>query len=163
MVITSHPPARLRWFLRSRAGFTLVEVAIAAAVMALAISGSIIVLQRGFKSIDNARNTTLAAQIMQSEMERIRLLNWSNVAALGASEAINLSTIFPSGTTTTAMQSRFTATRTCADISGKVGEMKSITITVTWKGLDSLTHTRTTTTYYCKNGLYDYYYTLAES
>jgi len=146
---------------RRQAGFTILEVAIAASVMALSIAGSIVVLQQGYKSLDNARNTTLASQVIQSEMERIRLLNWSNVSAFPASEAIVLSTIFPTGTTTTAMQNRFTATRICADVSGKEGEMKTITITVTWTGLDNVSHTRSTTGYYCKDGLYDYYYTLA--
>jgi type II secretory pathway pseudopilin PulG len=148
---------------RSLRAFTIIEVAMAASVMALAISGSIIVLQVGFKSLDNARNTTLASQIIQSEMERIRLLNWSDVDALPASETIALTTIFPSSTTTTAMTDRFTATRTCALVANHDSEMKSITITVTWKGVDSKTHSRSSSTCYAKNGLYDYYYTLAES
>lgn len=131
--------------------------------MAFAISGCIIVIQMGFKSLDNARSSTLAAQIMQSEMERIRLLNWSNITALPASDAINLSTIFPSGTTSTAMIGKFSAVRTVATVASRDDEMKSITITVTWSGLDGQSHRRSTTTYYCKNGLYDYYYTLAES
>lgn len=133
----------------------------AASVMALTIAGSIIVLQQGFRSLDNARNTTLSSQIIQSEMERIRLLSWSGVSALPASDPILLSSIFPSSTTTDAMRLRFTAIRTCVDVTGKEGEMKTITITVTWTGLDNLSHTRSTTGYYCKNGLYDYYYTLA--
>lgn len=143
---------------RRKSGFTIIEVAVAAFVMALTISGSIVVLQQGFKSLDNARNTTLASQIIQSEMERIRLLNWSELPASGN---IVLTTIFPSGTTTDALRARFTATRTCADVTGKEGEMKDITITVTWTGLDNRPHTRSTTGNYCKNGLYDYYYTLA--
>lgn len=146
---------------RRSSGFTIIEVAMAAAVMALTIAGSIIVLQQGFKSLDNARNTTLASQVIQSEMERIRLLSWGDVSGLAASERITLSTIFPAGTITTAMSDRFTAMRTTADVTGKVGEMKAITITVTWTGLDNIVHTRSTTGYYCKNGLYDYYYTLA--
>jgi len=139
--------------------------------MAIAISSSIVVIQTGFKALDNARNTTLASQIIQSEMERIRLLAWSpsdpsdptskSVSTLPASEGITLSTIFPSDTLTTTMAGRFTATRKVDDVFGKAGEMKSITITVTWKGLDGITHTRSSTGYYCKDGLYDYYYTLA--
>jgi type II secretory pathway pseudopilin PulG len=163
MIFTSPPPPSNRRPRRSRSGFTVVEVAIAAAVMALAISGSIIVLQTGFKSIDNARNTTLASQIIQSEMERIRLLNWSDVDSLPSSEAIVISDIFPPGTTTTSLNSRFTATRVCGYVTGKANEMKYITITVSWTGIDGLTHTRSTTGYYCKNGLYDYYYTLPSS
>src|SRR3954469_3581425 len=91
---------------RRRAGFTLAEVMMAAGVMAFAISGSIMVVQRGVKAIDNARNTPLASQIIQSEMERIRLLNWSDVDALGASANLVLTTIFPPGTTTTTMNAR---------------------------------------------------------
>jgi len=146
---------------RRQAGFTILEVAIAAFVMAVTISGAIVVLQTGFKSLDNARNTTLSAQIIQSEMERIRLLNWTNVNALPASDGITLTDIFPSDTLTDTMAHRFTAIRTTADVAGKVGEMKSITITVTWTGVDGITHTRSSTGYYCKDGLYDYYYTLA--
>jgi Tfp pilus assembly protein PilV len=155
------PPTPHRRTRRPLAGFTLAEVMMAAGVMAFAISGSIVVIQSGVKAIDNARNTTLASQIIQSEMERIRLLNWSDVDSLGARTNIVLTTIFPPGTTTTTMNSRFAATRTCTDTAGKVGEMKDITITVTWTGVDGKTHTRTTTGNYCKNGLYDYYYTLA--
>lgn len=144
---------------RRRSGFTILEVAIAASVMAITISGAIVVIQSGFKALDNARNTTLSSQIMQSEMERIRLLNWSTLPASGR---ITLSEIFPTGTTTTtSMDARFLAMRTCTDVVGKEGEMKSITITVSWTGLDNSLHTRSTTTYYCKDGLYDYYYTLA--
>jgi type II secretory pathway pseudopilin PulG len=155
------PPTPLRRTRRSLAGFTLAEVMMAAGVMAFAISGSIVVIQSGVKAVDNARNTTLASQIIQSEMERIRLLNWSDVNSLGASANLVLTTIFPPGTTTTTMNARFTATRTCTDTAGKVGEMKDITITVSWVGVDGKTHRRTTTGNYCKNGLYDYYYTLA--
>lgn len=135
----------------------------AAAVMALCISGSIIVMQAGFKSLDNARNTTLASQIIQSEMERIRLLNWSDVDALPASASVDLNTIFPTSSTTTAMITRFSATRTSAVVANRDSEIKKITITVSWTGIDSLTHSRSTSTYYCKNGLYDYYYTLADA
>lgn len=155
------PATRGRSSGRRTSGFTILEVAIAAFVMTVTISGAIVVLQTGFRALDNARNTTISAQIIQSEMERIRLLSWTSVNALPASEGITLATIFPSDTLTTTMAGRFTATRTTADVTGKVGEMKTITITVSWTGLDGLTHTRSSTGYYCKDGLYDYYYTLA--
>ena len=155
------PATRGRSSGRRTSGFTILEVAIAAFVMTVTISGAIVVLQTGFRALDNARNTTLSAQIIQSEMERIRLLSWTTVNALPASSSITLTDIFPGDTLTTTMASRFTATITTADVTGKVGEMKTITITVTWKGLDGLTHTRSSTGYYCKDGLYDYYYTLA--
>jgi type II secretory pathway pseudopilin PulG len=152
--------------LRSRAGFTIVEVAVAATVMVLAISSALIVLQSGFKALDNARKTTLAAQIIQSEMERIRMLSWSRVELLmAASPTINLATIFPQTTeierkVLTQMQGTFTATRTLTPLSEFGDKVIEITVTVTWKGLDGVTHNRSTSTRYSENGLYTYYYTL---
>lgn len=60
-------------------GFTIIEVVIASAVMVLAISSSLIVLQVGMRAIDNARYTTLAGQILQSQMEKLRLLTWTQL------------------------------------------------------------------------------------
>lgn len=137
----------------------------AAAVMAFAISSSIVVMQAGFKAIDNARNTTLASQIIQSEMERIRLLNWSDVNALPTTTTpITIPTLFPAETITSkfteTLTSRFSAFLTLTPVPGKESEMRTITIVVTWVGLDGITHTRSTTGTYCKDGLYDYYCTL---
>src|SRR5690606_11920019 len=39
-------------------------------------------LQTGFKMIEAARDTTMADQILQSEIEDIRLYNWSNLSIL---------------------------------------------------------------------------------
>jgi Tfp pilus assembly protein PilV len=159
---------------RARAGFSLAEVIMATFVMIFAISSCIIVLQGGFRAIDTARNTTLAAQIMQSEMERIRLLPWDTnsrdatgnlkpaVIRLPASERISLASIFPSGATTTQLGNRFTITRTVTDVPNRDNEMKTITVTITWTGIDGSRHTRTSSTEYSKNGLYDYYYTKAD-
>ena len=170
---------------RADRGFTLVEVMVSTFVLIFGICSAIIVLQSGFKAMDNSRNTTLASQIMQSEMERIRLLPWDTstvqldaggqpvldasnnpvlkpaIVRLPASEQIDLLTIFPAGETTDKLISRFTVTRTAADLAGQVGEVKLITIQVTWTGLDGISHTRTSSTQYAKNGLYDYYYTKA--
>lgn len=143
--------------------------------MALGIASSIIVIQAGFRSLDTARNTTLAAQIIQSEMERIRLLPWdtsssgkvsiagatSGLAAQSGYPNVDLSNIFPSDTLTTQLGGRFSATRTVTDVPGRGSEIKLITITVAWKGIDGASHTRVSTTQYAKNGLYDYYYTRA--
>ncbi len=169
MSFTPPSTAPKRRSLRSRSGFTIVEVAVAAAVMALVIASSILVLQSGFKALDTARKTTLAAQIMQSEMEHIRMLNWSRVQTLMAgSTQIDLSLIFPQNTVIerkilTQMQETFTATRTMAYVTGFSNEVVEITVAITWKGLDGTTHNRSSSTRYCKNGLYAYYYTVVAS
>ncbi len=129
-------------------------------VLAFAIATSIIVMQSGFKSLDVARSTTLASQVLQSEMERLRLMSWSEIDALTGSAAVDLSTVI---TTDPTITSKFTLTRTVADVSGKVGEMKEIILSVTFSTVDGRTLDRSFRTYYTNNGLYDYFYTVARS
>ena len=147
------PTSRLRG--RDR-GFTIIEVAMATFVMIFGISTSLITMQRGFESIDTARNITLAAQIMQSEMERIRLLNWASLPT--DDNDVDLAGFF---TSNPSLAAKFSLARTVADVAGKVGEMKSVTLTVTWNGVTGSPHQRRFVTRYTKDGLYDYYYTLA--
>ena len=169
-------PTSRRGFLRrgrkGEAGFTILEVSMATFVMAFGIATTIIAMQSGFKSLDVDRDTTLASQIIQSEVERLRLMSWSGISALPASETVSLSTMF---TTNTEITSRFTATRTVGAVSDppastgwgwawktwSTDDMKEITIAVSWKGYDQRSHSLSMVTYYAKNGLYDYLYTLA--
>lgn len=140
-------------YCRARRGFTLVEVAIAAGVLALVITTSITTLQRAFLSLDTARNVTIAGQIMQSQMERLRLLDWGTVDA------------YPAGPTTLAIDTsftsnayignRFTLTRTVSLVRTAV---KQVTFTITWRGYDGRSETRSYLSYYAQNGLYDYFY-----
>lgn len=142
-------------------GFTIAEVMIASGVMLLGIVSAIFVIQAGFKSLDTARSITLASQVIQSEMERIRLLSWTAVAALPANETLDIQTILPPGETAQRIARRFTVKRSVTDVSGKVGSVREITLSVTWRGIDGTEHVRTTGTHYTRNGLYDYYYTKA--
>jgi Tfp pilus assembly protein PilV len=149
---------------RSRAGFTIIEVALATFVMAMGIASSIIAMQMGFKALNVARDSTLASQIMQSEIERIRLMPWANASAavdsiteLPATENVSLTTMF---TSNAQIASKFTVTRSVT-VDGTRADVRYITLSVSWNSYDGRTHTRSFTTMYCKNGLYDYYYTLA--
>lgn len=157
--VASRPPPRRRPWTGSE-GFSIMEVAMATFVMAFGIATSIIALQSGFKTLDVARGTTLASQILQSEMESIRLMSWSQVHALDGTTNVDLSTVF---TTDPTVASRFTLQRTIGDLSGKEGEMKEITLVVSWRTVDGRPLNRSFRTYYTRNGLYDYFYTLARS
>jgi Tfp pilus assembly protein PilV len=151
---------------RSRRGFTIMEVMMATFVMAFGISTAIIALQTGFKSLDVARDSTLASQIMQSEIERLRLWPWNNtstsavdsICELPSSETVSLTTMFASNAE---LAAKFAVTRTVTADSTRPDDVRYITLNVTWKSYDGRTHTRSFTTMYAKNGLYDYYYTLA--
>ena len=128
----------------------------AAAVMAFALISSITVIQRGFMAIDTARSITYAAQIMQNEMEKMRLQNWATVSTYSATATpVTIDSAF----TATAIGARFIGmTRTAATIhTGTNAGMVKITLTVSWKTVDGRTLSRSYITYYGQNGLYDYF------
>jgi type II secretory pathway pseudopilin PulG len=134
---------------RGRA-FTIIEVMVAATVLIFGIVAAITTLQRGFQALDAARNLTAASQLMQSEMERVRLLSWTQLQALQ-----------DSGTTVLSAEpgadaARFNCTREITDV--KI-EMKQITLIAQWSGYDGQAHTARLITRYGKSGLNDYFYT----
>lgn len=155
--------------LRAR-GFTIVEVVVAAGLLALGIATSITTLQFGLRSVDTARNMTLASQIMQSEIEILRLQNWAQIVALQTAQAspttpsiVNAASSITTGTSTTldatltTLAGRFVCTRLVEDISGRTN-IKKITLSVSWTGIDGRAHALNYQTRYAKNGLADYFY-----
>ena len=146
---------------RRLAAFTIIEVAAAAGIMAMVISTSIIVLQRGFASLDTARCLSYASQILQSEFEKVRLTTWGDGTTAGTGHTGVSS--YPTTATAIAIDSsyysagdvgsRMTLTRTATDV--HTGMIK-ITFTVTWKAYDGHRLTRNYVTYYGKDGIYDF-------
>ncbi len=124
----------------------------AAAVLALGITTAITTLQRGLRSIDTARHTTYASQVMQSEMERLRLKSWAQIQALQDSS----DSIVPAPGLAGVAAASFACTRTIQDLRA---DMKEITLVATWRGIDGQAHSVRTMTRYGKSGLYDYFYT----
>jgi type II secretory pathway pseudopilin PulG len=149
--------------LQSRAGFTILEVGMASFVLAMAIATAVTVLQDGLRAVDTARNMTLAGQIMQSEMEILRLQNWTQISALPATATVDPTTTITSGnsssldSTLSSIAGRFTCTRTVADITGRAN-IKLITLQVQWSGVDGRAHSVSYQTQYAKDGLSDYFY-----
>jgi len=131
-------------------------------VLALAILGSIAAIQVAARELDGARMATAAAQAMQNEVERIRLLSWTGVEALPASAAVTLGTDL---TAQTAVRDRMTLTRDVAEVSGTgtPAKMKEIVLTARWLAVDGKTYERVFRMRYAKNGLYDYYYSSGSS
>jgi len=134
------------------AGFTLLEVMFASLVLVLGITTAIVTLQRGFQALDTARNYTYAGQLMQSELESLRLKNWSQLEALQAAGATAVET----DPTASSTRTTFACTRT---ITAPKADMKEITLVATWRGYDGRNHSARVITRYGRNGLYDYFYT----
>ena len=136
----------------------MIELVLATFTLAVGIGTSVIAMQTGFKHLDLARGTTIAAQIIQSEMERIRMMSWTGVNALPATETFDGALNF---TSSSRVAGKYNVTRTRLADATRPTEVAHIGIAVTWKTYDGRDHTRSFSSIYTKNGLYDYYYTIA--
>ena len=126
-------------------------------VMTLAITTCITTMQRGFLSLDTARNLTTAGQILQCEVEKMRMSKWEEIKAYDPTlDPMPLDPIFSSNP---AIASHFTLRRDTKAVPTSTGVgMRQLTFTVSWKSYDGRTQARNYTTYYGEHGLYDYYY-----
>jgi Tfp pilus assembly protein PilV len=155
---TAVPGSSRRGRRASRAGFTIIELVLATFTLTMGIGTAIIGMQSGFRHLDLARGTTIAAQIIQSEMERIRMMSWSGVSALPAKDIFDGALNF---TTSSRVAGKYSVTRIRVADATRPTEVAHIDISVTWKTYDGRSHTRSFNSIYTKNGLYDYYYTIA--
>jgi type II secretory pathway pseudopilin PulG len=145
---------------RDHRGFTIVEVGVAAIVLVLCIVSSMTVLQRGFVSIDNARYTTLAGQILQSQMEKLRLLTWTQLTDTTNGPPTNGSFTPDISSSTSGLLGNFSCSQVIAASPSPFNTtMKDITLTATWRGSDGRTRSLTYFTRYGQNGLSDFFYT----
>lgn len=148
----------------SRAAFTLVEVMLAAVVMALALVGMIQVIVSGSEMLDVARKQTIAMQVIHGQIEQIKLRSWSEISSLPSTRTVwvdasdnngnqsnNIAASFVFGNNLPKLAQKFRCTRTVASVKT---DLKEITFTVTWTGNTGRTYTRKGSTYYGKNGLY---------
>jgi Tfp pilus assembly protein PilV len=150
--------------IKQKAGFTIFEVAMAAAVMALAISTSLVVMGRGFASLDSARCISYASQIMQSELEKMRLTQWGDGDGTAAGNGTTGVSAYPTTLTTINIDPSFT---NAGDVGSRMTlqriatfvhtGMIKVTLTITWTTFDRRTLSRSYITYYGKNGLYDFF------
>ncbi len=152
---TKFQGARADWRAAGRVrkrGFTVLEVMVAAVVLIFGIVTAITTLQRGLRAVDVARGSTVAAQVMQTEMERLRLKNWVQIQTL--QDSGNQTVDLDSATIDAAMA--FSCTREIRDLKT---DMKEITLVSSWRSVDGRSHMLRFITRYSKEGLYDYLYT----
>ncbi len=133
-----------------RSAFSLAEVMVASCVLMLGISGALVTLRRSLDTIAQARQLDSASQLMQTELERLRLLNWSQLQTIQASGETSVRT--PAG----GDFARFTCERRIRDLRDG---MKEITLVASWGGLDGRAHSARLITRYSRSGLNDYFYT----
>ena len=124
----------------------------AAGVVALVLVTTLTTLQAGFANLHGARSATLAGQILQGEIERLRMRDWNTVSAYEASTTLELAGQFASDPLTAG---KFTLTRTVETVRA---DLRKISFSAAWVTLDGRRLSRTLMTYYGRNGMSDSYY-----
>lgn len=155
------------------------EVALAATVLALTLVGMIGVIESGTQMLDLSRKQTLAAQILHSEIDQLRLQSWPAVAGYSTTGTALGNGYGPATTLTSANDPSFATfianypqaatiftlkrTVTCLKPSqanpnpsaySSAPLLLQVTFTITWKGVTGRLYSRTSTTYVGYNGLY---------
>lgn len=139
----------------STSGFSLIEVAIATTILALAISSSLSVMSQGFRAMDTSRSVRVATQILQDEMENVRMAAWTTVEGWAVGGSGTQLALDASYSNNPYIRGRFVCRRIVENVAGKP-TMRAITLTVRWKGNDGLEHVRSVKTFYTQSGLYSY-------
>ncbi|HAV14342.1 MAG TPA: hypothetical protein DCX06_12745 [Opitutae bacterium] len=134
----------------NKSGFTLVEVMIAIFIFAIVITSGFACLKMGMGMVDNSRHHTRAAQIMQSEIEKIRSMPWAIFNALNEAETtVTLDANFT-------QNSNYAAYEVKRTITAAAGNSKKVELVATWTDINGKTKSRIYVTHYTKGGLYDY-------
>ena len=134
------------------------EVALAATVLALTLTGMVQVIQSGSEMLDVSRKQTIAAQILHDEIEQVRLQSWSYVSGtipntlttIPPNSPLAISALFAS------VGGNFTCQYEAAqvnDIAGNPISMMQVTFKVTWTGITGHSYSRWATTLVSQNGL----------
>lgn len=133
----------------------------ASTILVVGFMGMIQALVVGAEMMATARRQTLASQIMIHEMEKLRLVPWTN-GSTGINDLASASTTLTIDSSFTpainASGATWTLTRSCAYVSNTNSLVREITFTVTWSAKRSgfknaKTYTRMMSNYYGQNGL----------
>jgi Tfp pilus assembly protein PilV len=142
---------------RRSSGFTLIEVALASTILLVGFIGMIEALAVGSEMLDTARKQTIAAQIMEAEIEYLRLQSWTAIQGLTSRSSDYLAN-YPDF-----QQASLSGLATFAGTSFKFSRqmgnpdphtnLRQITMTVSWTSITGKPHSRTSNVYIGRYGL----------
>lgn len=132
-------------------GFTLTEVLIAMTVLCVAISGAVAALMQGNRMVEEARNLTRVSQIVQSEIETMRTMNWVDLEAMPR-YFVKLPL---QGSFASKFKDRYTVYRLVTDYGST---QKGVYLYVYWRSPEGILHRQWHYARFTQGGLNDYFY-----
>jgi prepilin-type N-terminal cleavage/methylation domain-containing protein len=134
-------------WLKSKNGFTLMEVMIATAILGVVLASVIALGAQSFRYVSDIRRAARASQVLQQKLEDIRLLSWSQMQALPSTftDPNDAAGIY-SGSIS---QSPY-------DSYGGATTLMTVTLTVTWTNQTGALLSKSLSTLVSNNGLNKY-------
>lgn len=129
-------------------GFTLLEAMIATMILGFVLASVLAVVSQSARYLVDIRRTARGAQVLQQEMEYIRLLDWS------ALQSVTNTFTDPNDTAQHLYAGR--VTQSAYDTYGTTNTIVKITLTVTWTNQVNRVLTNTLTSLVGNGGLNKY-------
>ena len=130
-------------------GYSLVELMLGVMILGMVIATAFGAMQLGLGMVENSRYNTMATQVLQSEVERLRSMDYATFSALSSSSSFT-----PQGHFDTAQLDGYTFSRLIEDVKTN---QKLLTLDVKWLDNRGMQHNRRFLTYVTKEGLNDIY------
>ena len=142
-------------------GYTLIEVMISVTVVAVAFVGFYLCLSQGFVTTEVSREDLRATQLLQQQMETIRLYTWDQVNSNGFIPATFTAPFNAVGTSST-NGPVYTGTITIGSApmtESYASNHVLVTVVLTWNsGKSNQQHSRQMSTIVSQYGLHNYFY-----
>ncbi len=136
--------------IQQKKGFSLVELMVGSTVLALVLAGSFSGLGQALMIEENVQSSNFAAQLLQSEIDEIHLLNWTEISQLPRTGSFD-----PEKNFSKVPLRNSICTMT---VTSKSSNQKEIRLQVGWTDMRGKSHSQDYVTYYTRNGLFDYSY-----
>jgi len=155
---SAQPPCRVA----ALAGFTLIELIVAMAVIGVVVVALYSAISSGFTSIRLARENLRATQILVEKMEAIRLYDWDEITSAGfipktfAASYDATTTNVTQGVIYTGQISISPVTPALMPVS-YTNDLRLVTLQLNWT-TGKLARSRVLSTYVCRTGLQNYKY-----
>lgn len=139
-------------FRSKKSGFTLVELIISLSLVGIVMAGLFSLHGQSLRLIEDSRHLTRVSQILQSEMENMRTMNWNDISGMPF-----YATFEPSGRFSEAFSDRYVCYRFMIPKGTNLEQRETILI-AQWRNSRGTLETQVYRTVFSREGINDYYY-----
>ena len=132
-----------------RAGYTLIELLVGIMILGIVLATAFTGMKQGFYFLENARDYTRVSQLLQSEMENLRSINWASIYAIKGTTDFS-----PDSNMLAGQVDRYDCQRIITD--SKVNQLEVI-LSITWTDSRGIQFVSKNISYFTKEGLNDFY------